>query len=353
SAASAVSGGSPIADAAAMQARAEALALARSGSLAAAIALATEANRRTRDVEIERWLVRWRHQLGDAAAHAGPAGWPPQLPDLFVGCTFPAPEVTTDGFRAATLGAGIQHHGCLIVRGLVPPAEAQQLASNIDRVFDAVTAATLAGAAARQTPWYAPLRVKRGNEHLHRARLLGHRGGGILTCDSPRMLFELLEVFERRGVISTVAEYLGERPMLSAQKAALRRVPPTSGTDWHQDGAFLGAHIRAVNVWVALSDCGVDSPGLDFVPRRLTSLVETGTPGAKFRWSVAPAMVDTAAGEKGVAAPRFAAGDAILFDQLFLHRTGIRSGMTRTRWASESWLFAPTGPPEHYYPVAI
>ena len=37
-----------------------------------------------------------------------------------------------------------------------------------------------------------------------------------------------------------LTDYLGERPILSANKCTLRRVPVEANTDWHQDGAFLG-----------------------------------------------------------------------------------------------------------------
>ena len=67
----------------------------------------------------------------------------------------------------------------------------------------------------------------------------------------------------------------GERPALSANKCTLRRVPVDTNTNWHQDGAFLGADVRTVNLWLALSDCGDDSPGLEIVPRRLDTRKES------------------------------------------------------------------------------
>ena len=67
----------------------------------------------------------------------------------------------------------------------------------------------------------------------------------------------------------------------------LRRTQPEVGTTWwHQDGAFLGADIRALNVWLSLSHCGRDAPGLDIVPRRFDRIVETGTEGAPLSWTV-------------------------------------------------------------------
>ncbi len=41
--------------------------------------------------------------------------------------------------------------------------------------------------------------------------------------------------------------------------------------------------VRTVNVWITLSPCGLDAPGLDVVPRRIDHLVETGSHGASLR----------------------------------------------------------------------
>ncbi len=152
-------------------------------------------------------------------------------------------------------------------------------------------------------------------------------GGGAWTADSPRTLFDLTEIFDEVGLTSVVTGYLGERPALSVSKGTLRRVPlDTLNAEWHQDGAFLGKPIRTLNVWLALSQAGVDSPGLDLLPRRLDGIVETGTEGAIFPWTVAPAMVEQAAQGTPICRPTFEPGDALLFDELFLHRTAYRTG---------------------------
>ncbi len=132
----------------------------------------------------------------------------------------------------------------------------------------------------------------------------------------------------------------GERAFLSIGKSTLRIVPPDAGAGWHQDGSFLGPDIRTVNVWLALSDCGEDAPGLDVYPRRLNGLAETGTRGAFDWWVVGDGVVEDMSQTAPVVAPVFKAGDAMLFDQLYLHRTGVRPGMTRERLAIGSWFFA-------------
>jgi hypothetical protein len=150
-----------------------------------------------------------------------------------------------------------------------------------------------------------------------------------------------------------IAGYLGERPALAVDKCTLRKVPLDTSTDWHQDGAFLGSGIRTVNLWVALTRCGEDAPGLDIVPARLDGIVETGTEGATFQWSVGQGVVDKVATAAPVRRPVFEPGDALFFDDLFLHRTAIDAAMTHERHAIESWFFAPSVYPEKYVPMVF
>ena len=122
-------------------------------------------------------------------------------------------------------------------------------------------------------------------------------------------------------------------------------------TDGTQDGAFIGTGVRALNVGVALTDCGVDAPSMDVVPRRFTTIQESGTGGAIFDWAVGPDTVERLAAEHPVVRPQFAAGDALLFDDLFLHRTAVGPDLVRPRFAIESWFFGATGYPEGQVPL--
>ena len=237
------------------------------------------------------------------------------------------------------------------MRGLIPPARVAQLIDDIDQTFTAQDA-FFAGAPILQTaPWYVPFEPESG------ARLgpikFVRGGGGVLTVESPRALFDVLDTFEEVGLAGYLADYLGERPVLAAKKFTLRRVPLEKTADWHQDGAFLGKGIRAVNVWVALSPCGEDSPGLDVVARRMREIAPTGTEGAWFDWSVGAPVVDRVAEGAPIQRPIFAAGDAVLFDEMLLHRTAVEPEMTRERYAIESWFFAPSHYPTDQIPVTF
>jgi hypothetical protein len=316
-----------------------------------AISLLIEANRATPDPRIEERLVTLRHEVFPSLPKY-PAG---SLPADVVPAEPVAPLAPTDprDLNVATLHRGLAQHGCVLVRGLIPADRAEALARGIDRALDAFDACASEPDEQAASPWYVPFSPRGGTYRVGGRRNWVRASGALWTADSPRMLFELLEVVDETGIGSLVEAYFGERPALSANKCTLRRVPVGTSTNWHQDGAFLGRQVRTLNLWLALSPCGTDAPGLDIIPERLEDVLPTGTDGALFDWSVSPSLVEeVAGGVDGVLRPEFSPGDALLFDHLFLHRTGIAPGMTRERWAIETWFFAPSTYPEGQIPLA-
>ena len=107
----------------------------------------------------------------------------------------------------------------------------------------------------------------------------------------------------------------------------------------------MGAGARALNMWIALSPCGdtTAAPGLALIPRRINEILEYGTRGAKIDWVVGVELIDELAAETPVVKPYFAAGDALFFDHLSLHRTGHAKDQDKTRYALESWFYAASG----------
>jgi len=177
-------------------------------------------------------------------------------------------------------------------------------------------------------------------------------GGGLLAVDSPALAFEMLEMFGRAGLRDLVGGYLGETPLISVDKTTLRRADPSVSGAWHQDGAFMGG-VRAINLWLSLSRCGDEAPGLDLVPRRLDGLLETGTKGASLPDEISDEKAREAAHGAGVVRPIFEPGDALFFDDLFLHKTGSDPSMPNPRFAIESWFFGGSGFPAGYAPIAV
>jgi Phytanoyl-CoA dioxygenase (PhyH) len=322
-------------------------ALLAGGRGRAAIDALRRANREVPDPRLEKRLAEVRYaSFATLDARPGFDEWPVPLPDHDGGGPAYVPEISRAELAGDVARREVVEHGCLRVNGLLGKAQIDQLVTDIDRALE-VRSEPEPGS---EQSWYAPLPLPR-----EEAQTLGRNfvkdSGGVLAADSPRLLDRLLEVFEDAGLRSVVRDYLGEPPVLSANKCTLRRVPVNANTGWHQDGAFLGHGIRALNIWVALSDCGIDSPGIDVLPRRLDDIVETGTGGAIFDWSVGPDVVEQLAVDSPVVRPQFRAGDGLLFDDLCLHRTGVDSTMTRPRYGIEAWFFAPSSYPAGQVPI--
>lgn len=306
------------------------------------------------DPDLDRRLLQARHRAGLAmiAQHPGQAQDPEPAPGRFADQTG-VPEVDSDELSPALLRAAILARGCLLVRGLVRPEQAAEFRDTMDRAFAARAAATKG----------EPVPAGYFEEFVPDARYdLGlHRGmvsdsNGMWLADSPVVTADWFELLDRSGFLDLAAGYLGERPAISVNKSTLRRVRAEPDNDysssfWHQDGAFLGP-VRALNLWLSLSHCGDVAPGLDLVPRRLDHIVSTGTDGAVFDWSVSQEVAEEAAGEGGTSRPRFAPGDALLFDELLLHGTALSAEMTERRYAVECWFFGPSAFPAEYPPLA-
>jgi hypothetical protein len=319
-------------------------ALAAGGGPDRAVDLLTHANARRRDPRIEQRLLEIRFE-GFAAAPrpADPPPWPSVVPDVFPGRHIP--EVRRADLTADRLRSAITHHGSLIVRGFATPAEVTKSVTNIDRAFAAYDAMSAGRSAATSlddarpelTGWFLPFKYDRVSN-----RELKREAGSMLAVDSPPAMNGLLETFEAANVGALTREYFGERPALLARKWSLRRVAHDARTgDWHQDGAFMGADIRSLNIWLGLTHCGDSAPGLDVVARRIDHIVETGTGGAFFTWSVGGLIAEKVA-EGSIERPIFEPGDALLFDHFCLHRTAIDAGMHVDRHAIEAWFLAPS-----------
>ena len=344
----------------------------REGRLLDAIDLLTQANRCQRDGAVEHRLVRVRREAYRLIE--GPAGrseWPPRRADPFAA---PIPEgelaeIRGEDLTAELLGGAIAHHGALLVRGLIPPEVAERLTQDVDRAFTASREEDEGAPTSQTAPWFVPYGYTEDGFAMGLgARQWGLRGGGVATVESPPALFDLIEAFEQVGLRDVLTEHLGERPAIAVDKWTLRRVPGDwLRADWHQDGRFLGEGIRTINVWLALSTCGgdTDCAGLDVIPRRIDTIVETGTNGAEFDWTVGNGTVDVLAEQgAGPVRPLFHPGDALLFDELFLHRSGVTVSprdpmatpgqtMRRDRYAIESWFFAPSSYGDERFPLVF
>ena len=300
--------------------------------------------------KIEIQLAQLRHDAFFEIDHGQPQGsWPPTVADLFSARAV-IPEVDSKEINVSVARSGVFNHGSLIIRNLLSKNQVEMLAMSVEKAFDAFDNVDNSD---QMHSWFSPLKTYNNMGELDADRPWVRSGGGVLAAESPRALFHFIEIFQEIGMIDLISEYLGERPALSVRKTTLRRTEPdldaTNG--WHQDGAFLGEDIRTLNVWVALTDCGIDSPSMDMIPRRLHEIAPTGTEGAMFNWSVSPLMIEQICKNGKPQHLIFNAGDAIIFDEKNLHRTSTLPEMTKTRLAIESWFFAPSCYPMDQLPI--
>jgi hypothetical protein len=296
-----------------------------------------------RDPATDRRLLRLRHLAGIRAIDEN--GGAPDFAAPDAG-RLPAaegvPELSPADLTPGVLRAAILRDGCLLVRGLVERDAALAFADRIDAGF----ADRVAGAGRLYEEFVPDARF---GPVVGRGWI--EDGGGLLAADAPSLAFEMLELFRRSGLQPVVDGYLGEPALISVHKTTLRKALPSVPGAWHQDGTFMGP-VRSLNLWLSLSHCGDVAPGLDVLPRRLEHLVAAGTDDALIEIQTSQAKVDEAAGDTPIVRPIFEPGDALLFDELFLHQTASDPSMPHPRYAIENWFFGASSFPADYAPIA-
>jgi ectoine hydroxylase-related dioxygenase (phytanoyl-CoA dioxygenase family) len=230
------------------------------------------------------------------------------------------PEVPAAALDAPTLSRALHHHGALLVRGLLSMQDVTMLRADLQRMIDERQAQEEAGTARRQL-------------------------GSIGNCqasESPVVLTRLLDAYRRAGLVDTVQDYFGRRPVVVAERVRLRR--DRQGLPWHQDAAFFGGVFGAVNAWIALTSAGVDRDGLAVIPRRVEEIYGLGEeyPTLGYGAQVFNAeLIDELCAGRSPAIPAFEPGDALLFDEMTVHRTHAVTSGGRERDVAVTWFFSP------------
>ena len=311
------------------------------------------------DPETARHLVDLRARaVLPGMVEASTSPWPPTYDDPFPEVGDDAvPEVTVDSMSVEKIAGGVEHHGAVAVRG----ALSAELA---DRVVEVILATEVHRDAPVGTPppsdrTYEPFNgigAAPGPEllKLRQQRKMVADQGGTWLADSPVGTAIALGALYTTGLVELMTEHFGSRPCFSLQKSTLRRsLPEDKVAGWHQDGSFLGTDARTMNVWIALSDCGGDvpSPGLELIPKRVNEILPLD--GGLGRVSISRETIAAASDHVPSIVPRFAKGDALIFDQYFVHRSYFAPGMTTDRFALECWMFASGHTPTTYIPLLV
>jgi hypothetical protein len=344
--------------------RSRALALEAEGRIRDAISAWSALNRIEADAWIETHLVDLRCDpnhidIDDQARddNARPVEpWPRVLSDPFPGVSGRPPEIEAHELSMEVLGGAILHHGSLLVRGLIARERAEELRATIDRAFAGRQQHVERVQREQTTPWYVPCAPWDAAEPAAANAIRKHNDTckAVHVADSPRALFQIFEALGSTNVLDVIDQYLGEHAMLSIRKTMLRRVPPDAKPSFHQDGTFMGLATRAVDIWLALTECGegANAPGLAILPKRLHTSARPNAAAPLIPLS--PNELEAVADGTPVVRPHCYPGDALLFDELCLHANGgTRPGLTRDRYAVEAWLFALSAVPADYLPILV
>ena len=167
--------------------------------------------------------------------------WPPDFEDPFPGETGLI-ELSKAEATPELVGGAIQHHGCVLVRGLVAPDVAEHLREMVESAVRRARGAPRGraggrhGAVLRAAPAPPGLPAQRPNQIEGRADLRWFR---VCTIDSPRPMFEVIDAYEKAGIGDIVRGWLDARPVLTGGKWALRRMPKRKISGWHQEAQRL------------------------------------------------------------------------------------------------------------------
>jgi ectoine hydroxylase-related dioxygenase (phytanoyl-CoA dioxygenase family) len=165
------------------------------------------------------------------------------------------------------------------------------------------------------------------------AMLAAHDGGSLRLADA----------LDIDAVIAALAPrlqpLLGEHAELVVSQCWVRRARPPHG--WHQDGALRaqftpGETLLPIHTcWLALTDCGVDAPGLEWVDAAQPAMLQPS--------QLTDAAVQSRLGPQAFVRPLLQAGDAVFFDGALLHRTHVTPQMQAARTSIEL-RFVEAGP---------
>jgi ectoine hydroxylase-related dioxygenase (phytanoyl-CoA dioxygenase family) len=153
---------------------------------------------------------------------------------------------------------------------------------------------------------------------------------------------DLLAVIAAAPVAVELEAALGPSPWCNLSQSWLRHGRPPHS--WHQDGAlrhdFLAhagrpapadAALAMRTLWIALTPCGRDAPGLQWVDAAMPLLLQPA--------ELADEAVAARFGPQHVQHAELAPGQALLFDGLLLHRTHLTPAMNRPRTSLELRFF--------------
>ena len=175
------------------------------------------------------------------------------------------------------------------------------------------------------------------------AAIAPHAGRSLALSQHPGLhAAEVLQAVAASALAAPARQALEPPLLCKLDQSWIRHGRPPHS--WHQDGAlgfdFMahehrdlpeGALLPMQTCWIALTPCGADAPGLEWVNAPTPQLLCPSE------------LIDTAVQQRfaaqGFERPILQPGDAVVFDGSLLHRTHLRPAMTATRTSLELRYF--------------
>ena len=226
------------------------------------------------------------------------------------------PEISRNALTLEHVASGVLRHGALLVRGFLSNGQVEELRRFLD---------------------------------LGSSRLTHGLDG---TDTQASMLDALIAGYEQTGLLALAESYIGERPVGIPERTVVKRNERTRGLPWHQDSSFYRGKCGALNFWTALTPCGEQCPGLSVIPRRFETVIDPEqlavTP-SKRMMTVAERLEK----DEGAISPVLGPGDALIFDEMTVHRTSARHWDVPSRDVAITWFLAPSRFPIGFEPIAL
>lgn len=160
------------------------------------------------------------------------------------------------------------------------------------------------------------------------------------TADADRMRFngvlhfptrEVAELAVTPEIDSVFTEMLGKFSLIAGKWESCflfadHKIKPTV---WHQECETVDP--RALIVWVALEDCGVDAAGLSVIAKKLSGADPVFEPDDVTLSSEKQALLERL--KWPVITPEFKSGDAVFLTPFTIHKTHLVPGMSKRRLA--------------------
>ena len=255
------------------------------------------------------------------------------------------PELAPADLTPELLRAGILRDGCVLVRGLVERERALRFARADRPLVRRARAGDPGGGAPRPATTRSSRRTRRSSPR--RGATGSRQGGGVLAVDAPLLSCrDDRAVRGRRRAGGSSRATSASPAVISLRRRRCARPTPAVGGRLAPGRRVHGRGALAQPVAVALALRRRGARASTSSRAASTTLVDDADRrGACSTTRSRSRKAEEAAGDRPIVRPIFEPGDALLFDELFLHQTGSDPSMPNPRFAIESWFFGASGLP--------